>query len=245
MQPPGSYSRALLKISGEALSPKDGKGLSEDRIEYVAAEIKDGRQVCPELAVVIGGGNIVRGAKLRPRGPARLRADYAGMAATLVNALVLQDALERLELPCRLYSAVPFGDLAGAFTSETCRADLESGRVVILAGGTGSPLFTTDTAAALRGVQLGAEVVLKATRVAGVYSDDPHQCKDATLFSRLSYQDVLARALGVMDLCAISLCMDHALPVRVFDYSVSGNIRRALQGEAVGTLIGCEKDVNR
>ncbi len=243
MEPRKAYRRALLKVSGEALAPEGGKGLGEDQIACLAREIERGHEVCPALAVVVGGGNVVRGAKFRPEGPARIRADYAGMVATIVNALVLQDALEGLELQCRVYSALSVGDAARSFSMQACADDLDEGRVVLLAGGTGSPLFTTDTAAALRGVQLGVEVLLKATGVDGVYSADPHQCREAELFSRLTYQEVLTRALGVMDLCAISLCMEHRLPVRVFNYRTAGNIRRALQGEPVGTLIGSEENV--
>ncbi len=238
MKPRGGYRRALLKLSGAAFAPAEGKGFDEGQVSYIARELAAGYQVCHELALVIGGGNILRGARLRPEGANRLLADYAGMIATVLNALVLQDGLRELGVPCRLYSALPVPPVAVAVDAERCRGDLSEGRVVILAGGTGNPLFTTDTAAALRGVELEVEIVLKATRVDGVYSADPEKHPDARLFSRLTYCDVLNRALGAMDLCAVSLCMEHRLPVRVFNYRVEGNMRRALAGEPVGTLIG-------
>ena len=238
MKPHRSHTRAVLKVSGEAFAPEGGRGLDEEHVGWLARELAAGREVCPELAVVVGGGNIMRGAKFQPDGAGRIRADYAGMIATIVNALILKDALEQSGLPCAVYSALPVEGVVSAFCVDCCQDDLAHGRLVILAGGTGNPLFTTDTAASLRAVQLGAKVLLKATRVRGVYSADPEKDAGAELFEHLSYQDVLARRLGVMDLCAISMCMEHALPVRVFNYKEDGNIRRALSGEPIGTLIG-------
>lgn len=232
------YSRALLKLSGNAFAAVGKSGVGEAEVDYITTEVCDALEVCPELAVVVGGGNIMRGANFCPRGTGRLRADNAGMLATLVNALVLEDSLENRGIPAVIYSGLAVPDAVPAFDFEEARADLERGHVVILAGGTGNPLFTTDTAAGLRGIQLGVEIVLKATRVEGVFSADPETDEDAEFFSHLSCREVLARRLGVMDLCAISLCMEHDLPVRVFNYRVAGNIRRALAGESIGTLIG-------
>ena len=243
MESPGSYKRAVLKLSGSAFAPRGGKGIDEGRVGFMTRELVEAQRACPELAVVLGGGNIVRGAQCSLTGPSRIRADYAGMVATIVNALVFQDSLQRADVPCKVYSALPVAGVAAAFCAEQCAVDLEDGFIVLLAGGTGNPLFTTDTAGALRAVQLGAQVMLKATRVDGVYSADPEQHADAELYEHLSYEDVIKGTLGVMDLCAVSLCMDHGVPVRVFNYGVKGNIRRALSGEPVGTLIGRHEDV--
>ncbi len=242
MKPREGYSRALIKLSGDAFAPQGAGGFDEAQAAYITDELLKGHEICSELAVVVGGGNIIRGARFRPSGPARLRADYAGMVATIINALLLEDHLLQAGVACRLYSALPLADVAAPFAAESAREELRRGVVVILAGGTGNPLFTTDTAAALRAVQLDAQILLKATRVDGVYSADPEHQADAELFSRLTYEEVLNRKLKVMDLGAVSLCMEHSLPVRVFNYKVAGNIRRALQGEPVGTLIGCRKD---
>ena len=244
MKPPGCYVRALLKLSGDAFAPEGAKGIDERQVAYITQEVVRGHEVCPALAIVVGGGNILRGAQFRPEGAARIRADYAGMAATLINALVLQDSLESASAPCRLYSALPVGGAAEAFHVEHCRADLDEGRIVILAGGTGSPLFTTDTAAALRAIQLGAQVLLKASRVHGIHSADPERQADAELFRCLTYEEVIRRGLAVMDLCAVAFCMEHRLPVRVFNFKVKGNIRRALMGKLVGTLVGSQEDVH-
>jgi len=238
MTPSGTHTRALLKLSGEAFAPEGGRGYGEDQIAWLTRELALGYEVCRELAVVVGGGNIMRGAKFNPEGVGRLRADYAGMVATVVNALILQDALRSSDLPCSAYSALPIEGVIVPFQLDACRADLEHGRIVVLAGGTGNPLFTTDTAASLRALQLSAEVLLKATRVEGVYSADPEEDPDAEFYEHLSYRDVLSRNLKVMDLCAVSMCMEHGLPVRVFNYKHEGNIRRALLGEELGTLVG-------
>ena len=244
MEQRGSYARALLKLSGSAFAGREGKGLDEGQIDFMARELVEAHRICSELAVVIGGGNIMRGAQRCPTGPSRIRADRAGMVATIVNALVFQDKLRQADVRCSVYSALPVAGVAAAFCAEQCTRDLEDGCVVLLAGGTGNPLFTTDTAGALRAVQLGAQVMLKATRVDGVYSADPEQHADAELYEHLSYEEVIKCRLAVMDLCAVSLCMEHGIPVRVFNYSVEGNIRRALQGEPVGTLIGRREDVS-
>jgi len=237
MKSRGKYRRALLKLSGEALAAEGTRGFDEGQIAWLVGELASAHRVCRELAIVVGGGNIMRGAKFRPSGVGRIRADYAGMVATVVNALALQDGLERADIPCAVYSALPVEGVAQPFCLDSCLADLSRGRVLILAGGTGNPLFTTDTAAALRAIELQSEALLKATRVDGVYSADPERTRRAKLFKRLRYDEVLARELGVMDLCAVSLCMEHSLPVRVFNYKVKGNIRRALMGQDIGTLI--------
>ncbi len=242
MKPSAGYNRALLKLSGAAFAPAGGRGFGEEQLAYLARELGAAREVCAELAVVTGGGNILQGAKFRAGGPGRVRSDYAGMVATIVNALLLQESLEQAGIPSRVYSALPVAQVAAPFGVESCLADLRQGRIVILAGGTGEPLFTTDTAAALRAVELGAEILLKATRVDGVYSADPEEDEEAELYSRLGYQEVIERRLGVMDLCAVSLCMEHGLPVRVLNYMVEGGIRRALAGESIGTLIGDPQD---
>lgn len=234
------YSRALLKLSGSALGPDGGMGIDSEQVEYIAQEVLSAGRVCPELAIVVGGGNIMRGANFCPEGKGRLRADHAGMLATMVNALVLQDALENKGTEVSVYSGLGVEEAIPPFDSELARADLANGKIVILAGGTGNPLFTTDTAAALRGIQLGVEVVLKATRVEGVFSSDPETSDTAEFFERLAYEDVLSRRLGVMDLCAISLCMEHGVPVRVFNYETQDNIQRALAGQQIGTLIGTQ-----
>jgi len=238
MAPGNAYRTALLKLSGNAFADRNGRGISEGHVEFICRQIAEGYGVCSQLAVVVGGGNILRGAVFRPEGHERLRADYAGMIATMVNALVLQDGLERAGVRAAVYGPWPVAGVVRPFAEEPCRAELQSGRVVILSGGTGNPLFTTDTGAALRAVQLGAEIMLKATRVEGVYSGDPEKDSKAQLYERLNYDEVLARRLGVMDMCAVSLCRDHALPVRVFNYRTEGNIRRVLAGEQIGTLLG-------
>ncbi|MFP4028610.1 MAG: uridine monophosphate kinase [Candidatus Brocadiia bacterium] len=238
MKDGGSYSRALVKISGGAFGREGASGFDREQLNYVCGEIKDGLEVCPELAVVVGGGNIMRGASFQSGGPGRLRADSAGMLATIVNGLIVKDCFLQQGVEVALYSALPVPEIAPGFDRDSCDTDLKGGKIVLLAGGTGNPLFTTDTAAALRAVQLEAEVVLKATRVDGVYSADPEVDNDATFYEHLQYDRVLADRLGVIDLCAVSLCMEHSLPVRVFNYKTPGNLRRALAGESVGTLIG-------
>ncbi len=240
MTPQSTHEQALLKLSGSALGPEGAMGIDEEQVEYISSEIVSAREVCSRLAVVIGGGNIMRGASFCPDGEGRLRADHAGMLATSVNALVLQDSLEARGITTAIYSGLAVEEAIPPFEREKAREDLHAQRVVILSGGTGNPLFTTDTAAALRGIQLGVDVVLKATRVDGVFSSDPEQSDDAEFFDRLGYHEVLSRRLGVMDLCAVSLCMEHAMPVRVFNYKQKDNIRRALAGQNIGTLIGTE-----
>jgi len=238
----GNYRRALVKLSGSAFAAPGGGGLEQERVAYITREVAAGRQVCPELAVVVGGGNILRGAESQARGVGRVQADYAGMVATLVNALLLQDGLQRAGVEAVLYSALPVGQVARPFNPQSCREELRRGRLAILAGGTGNPLLTTDTAAAVRAIELQAQILLKATRVDGVYSADPERDASARLFRTLSYEQVLREGLGVMDPCAVSLCREHELRVRVFNYQKPGNIRLALEGESIGTLIGSGDD---
>jgi uridylate kinase len=238
----GTLRRVLLKLSGGTLAGADGSPFDGPAISWICRELQSAHETGVQIAVVVGGGNILRGAKLHPTGPGRIRADYAGMLATAVNILVLRDHLAEAGVPVAHYCAFAVPRMCDAFEPERCRADLEAGRLVLLGGGTGNPLFTTDSAAALRAAEIGASVVLKATRVDGVYSDDPEENPDAERFERLTYGEVLERELGVMDLTAISFCLEHSLPVRVFDYAREGNIRRAVLGEPVGTLVGSPED---
>ncbi|MFP4175823.1 MAG: uridine monophosphate kinase [Planctomycetota bacterium] len=235
MSEPG-YSRALLKLSGNAFA--DDAGIDRSRVRFISEELAGCREICDQIAVVVGAGNIMRGASFCETGNGRLRADHAGMMATAVNGLILLDCLEKMDIPASIYGAIPVPGVIPEFNSGEVQADLANGQVTVLAGGTGNPLFTTDTAAALRAIQVGADVLLKATRVDGVFSADPETSKDSEFFEHLSCAEVLRRRLKVMDLCAVSLCMQHQLPVRVLNYRTSGNIRRALAGESVGTLIG-------
>jgi uridylate kinase len=230
--------RVLLKLSGSTFAGKSGGPFDEKAIAFIAGELRDASRAPVQMAVVVGGGNIIRGARFCPTGPGRISADHAGMLATVVNTLVLRDRLQCLDVPVSHYCAFAVPRMAEAFQPDLCVADLEAGKVVLLAGGTGNPLLTTDTAAVLRAVEIEADVVLKATRVAGVYSSDPERDPDAEIFERVSFGEMLERKLAVMDLTAVSFCLEHSLPVRVFDYAVKGNIRRAAIGEPVGTLIG-------
>jgi len=237
MKAAGSYRRAVVKVSGEVFGAPHGAPFDGARVQYLAAELKRGLEVCAQLAVVVGGGNIMRGAQCATGGLRRIRADQCGMLATMLNALVLCERMEVLDVPCTILSALPVEGVVEGFAEERCLAALEEGKLVLLAGGTGNPLFTTDTAAALRAVQIGADIVLKATRVDGVYSADPEKDGAARFYSELSFEDVIRQRLGVMDLSAIVMCSEHRLPVRVFNYRVEGNLCRALRGEPVGTLI--------
>jgi len=244
MSDPRGARRAVLKLSGGAFCRAGSEAIDEQQVDYVARELKSGLEACAELAVVVGGGNIMRGADTCQRGVRRVHADQCGMLATIINALMLKDHLQRLEVACSVFSAVPVEGFVDAFAVEHCLSHLAAGRLVLLAGGTGSPFFTTDTAAALRAIELGADIMLKGTRVDGVYEADPEKEKEAEFFARLSFQEVISRRLGVMDLTAVAMCLEHGLPVRVFNYSVRGNIRRALRGESVGTIIQSAKDGN-
>jgi len=236
-QPALHYKRVLLKLSGEALMAEQGYGISPPVLEKIAAELSDVHGLGCELAVVIGGGNIFRGVAGSARGMERASADYMGMLATVINALAMQDALERIGVMTRVLSAITMQQIAEPYIRRRATRHLEKRRIVIFAAGTGNPFFTTDTAASLRAIEIGASVILKATNVDGIYDADPKQHPGATKFRELSYIDFLNRHLKVMDSTAISLCMDNHLPILVFDMHTPGNIKRAVCGEAIGTVV--------
>jgi len=233
-----AYKRVLLKLSGEAFAGHDGHPIDGKVAEFVANEIVDARSLGVDIAVVVGGGNIWRGLTGAGAGMDRAQADYMGMLATVMNALALQDTLERLGQPTRVQSAIHMSQVAEPYIRRRAIRHLEKGRVVIFAAGTGNPYFTTDTAASLRAMEIHADVLLKATKVDGVYSDDPKKNASATKFKQLSYIDVLKKNLKVMDSTAISLCMDNDLPIVVFDSTARGNVRRVVMGEEIGTVVG-------
>jgi uridylate kinase len=234
------YKRIILKISGEALqSSPSGYGIQSDVTHRVAAQIKEVHDLGVQVGVVIGGGNIFRGtgATARSQGIDRTTADYMGMLATIINSLALQDAQEKQGCFTRMQTAIQMEELDEPYIRRRAIRHLEKGRVVIFAGGTGNPYFSTDTAAALRAVEIGAQVILKATKVDGVYSADPHRDKKAKKFSSLRYIDLLNKKLRVMDATAVSLCMDHQMPIVIFNLSAPGSIKRVVQGEAIGTVV--------
>ncbi len=233
-----AFRRVLLKLSGEAMQGTLPYGIDTKVIASMAQQVKDVLSEMPvELAIVIGGGNIFRGIQAAAQGMDRATADYMGMLATLLNALALQDGLEKAGVTTRVMSAIEMKELAEPYIRRRAIRHLEKGRVVIFAGGTGNPYFSTDTASALRAMEIGAQVILKGTKVDGVYSSDPKSNKRARKFSSLSYIEVLKRGLKVMDSSAITLCMDNELPIIVFNLNEYGNIRRVLKGEQVGTVI--------
>ena len=234
------YQRVLLKLSGEALQGDDGYGISPPVLESIAQQVKDVFDLGIELAVVIGGGNIFRGVKAAAHGMDRANADYMGMLATVMNAMALQDAFELAGVPTRVQTALEIRELAEPYIRRRAMRHLEKGRVVIFGAGTGNPYFTTDTAAALRAMEINADVIMKATKVDGVYDSDPMANPDAQKFDRLTYMDVLKRDLRVMDATAISLCRENGLPIVVFNLNRSGNILRAMTGENIGTIVGEE-----
>lgn len=231
------YKRVLLKLSGEAMAGEEGVGIDPKRAEVIAREIKDVQSLGVEVAVVIGGGNIFRGMVAEEAGMERVSADYMGMLATVINALALQDALESMGVVTRVQTAIEMRELAEPFIRRRAIRHLEKGRVVIFAGGTGSPYFTTDTAASLRAMEIGAEVIMKATKVDGVYSADPLVDPSAERFDEITYLDCLQKGLKVMDSTALSLCMDNGVPIIVFNLWVPGNVGRAVKGEPVGTVV--------
>ena len=231
------YKRILLKLSGEALAGEAGYGIDPRVLKVLAAEIREIHDAGVQLAVVIGGGNVFRGIKGATEGMDRATADYMGMLATVLNCLALQDALEQEGVHTRVQSAIEMQELAEPYIRRRAVRHLEKNRVVIFGGGTGNPYFTTDTTAALRAMEVGSQVVLKATKVDGIYDADPKTHPDAVRFDELTYIEVLKRGLKVMDSTAISLCMDNHLPIVVFDLNRSGNLKRVVQGEAVGTLV--------
>jgi len=233
------YTRVLLKISGEALMGEQNYGIDLDVARSVAGEIKAAVDLGVQVAVVVGGGNIFRGVSKSAGNMDRSAADYIGMLATVMNAVVLQDALEKLDVHTRVMSAIDIPQLAEPFIRRRAVRHLEKGRVVIFAAGTGNPYFTTDSAAALRALEIKADIILKATKVDGVYSADPVTDATAELYNSITYRQVLERQLGVMDASAISLCMDNKLPIVVFNMRKPGNIQRVVSGErGVGTVVG-------
>lgn len=243
MTPPATsdrprYSRILLKLSGEALMGDHGYGIDPAVASGIAADVRDIQALGVQTAIVIGGGNIFRGLAASARGMDRSTADYMGMLATVMNALALQDALEQLSVPTRVLTAIEMRAVAEPFIRRRAIRHLEKGRVVVFAAGTGNPYFTTDTAAALRAMEIKAEVILKATKVDGIYDADPVMNPGATRYDRITHLQVLQDQLKVMDATAISLCMDNRLPIAVFNMRVPGNIRRVVMGEAVGTIVG-------
>lgn len=231
------YKRVLLKLSGEALAGENGFGINIDVIKSIAHQIKDVMGIGVELGIVIGGGNIFRGVAAATKGMDRASSDYMGMLATVINSLALQDVLEKEGVYCRVQSAIEMHELAEPYIRRRATRHLEKGRVVIFAAGTGNPFFTTDTAAALRAVEVGADVIIKATKVDGIYNKDPKKFNDAKMFKELTYLDVLKKNIKIMDSTAITLCMDNNLPIIAFNLNKEGNIKRVVCGEKVGTIV--------
>ena len=233
------YKRVLLKLGGESLVAEEGDfGLDENALKNITEEIRAAKDLGVEIAIVIGGGNILRGASLSSIGIERTTGDYMGMLATVINALALQAALEQAGIATRVQTAIEIQAVAEAYVRRKAVRHLEKGRVVIFAGGTGNPYFTTDTAASLRAMEVGADVIFKATKVDGIYSSDPRTDKDAIKYKELSYLDVLKKGLKVMDSTAVSLCMDNKLPMVIFNFRQAHSIKRVLLGEKIGTTVG-------
>lgn len=232
-----TYQSVLIKVSGEMLGGPDGTGVHAETLRRFAEEIQAVRALGVRTAVVIGGGNIFRGIRGAAVGMDRASADYMGMLATVINGIALQDALERVGCETRLLTAIGMSEICEPYIRRRAMRHQDKGRVVIFVAGTGNPYFTTDTAAALRAAEIGAEVILKATKVDGIYDRDPHLHADAIRFERITHLDALSRGLKVMDATALSLCMDNELPIVVFDLNVPGNIARAVCGEPIGTVV--------
>lgn len=236
-QPEIKWKKILLKIGGESLAGEKGYGISSSRVCLISQEIKEVKKLGVSMGIMVGGGNIFRGEAASREGVDRATADYMGMVATILNALALQDTLERIGVVTRVQTAIGMQEIAEPYIRRRALRHLEKGRVVIFSGGTGNPYFTTDTAAALRALEIEAEVIFKATKVDGIYSADPLKDRKAKKFDKISYGEVLNRRLGVMDATAISLCMDNQLPIIVFNLHRKGNIKRILLGEKVGTVV--------
>ncbi|MFC1769764.1 UMP kinase [Nitrospirota bacterium] len=230
--------RILVKLSGEALMGSKGFGIDPETVSFIANEIKETAELGVQVAVVIGGGNIFRGIEAAATGMERVSADYMGMLATQINALSLQNAIEHAGVSTRVLSAIEMREVSEPYVRRKALRHLEKGRVVIFSAGTGNPYFTTDTAAALRAMEIGAEIILKATKVDGVYSSDPVKDPNAVMYDKIKYIDVLSQGLAVMDSTAISLCMDNSLPIMVFNLRGKGNIQKIVQGQQIGTYIG-------
>ncbi|MCB1127135.1 MAG: UMP kinase [Verrucomicrobiae bacterium] len=236
-RPALKYKRILLKLTGEALGDAAGSGIGSERVHRVAGEIMEVQQMGVQVCVVVGGGNIFRGVQGSQKGVQRATGDYMGMLATIINALALQDALEKQGAACRVQSAITVAQVAEAFIRRRAMRHLEKGRVVIFAGGTGNPYFSTDTAASLRASEIGAEIILKATKVDGIYDSDPLENPDAKRYEHITYQEAIGKRLRVMDTTAFSMCMDNRMPIIVFDVFKPHNIRRLALGETIGTLV--------
>ena len=232
-----AYNRVLIKISGEGLAGKSGTGISPAVIDRLAREIRDVHALGVQLSIVVGGGNIIRGITAAAQGMDRANADYMGMLAGVINAMALQDALEKAGVPTRVLTAIEIRQVAETYIRRRAIRHLEKGRIVIFGGGTGNPYFTNDAAAALRAAEIDADVVLKATKVDGVYSADPEKDPEAVRFDRLTYDQAIRDRLMFMDQAAIALARENGLPIVVFDMGVSGNIQRAVAGEPVGTIV--------
>ena len=232
------YKRVLLKISGESFCSENLSGIDNARFLSIAREIKNAKKAGIEIAIVVGGGNIIRGAKLSKTGIARTQADYLGMIATVINAIILQDSLEKLKISACVLSAIHIQNVVEPYAVQKCISYLKEGSVVIIAGGTGNPYFTTDTGAALRAIEIGADVFLKGTKVDGVYTDDPLANPKAKKYVKLKHTEVLRKNLGVIDSTAISLSRENNLPIIVFNFRKTHNIAKAIAGSKVGTYIG-------
>ncbi|MES2802295.1 MAG: UMP kinase [Bdellovibrionota bacterium] len=231
------YKRILLKLSGEALAGTQGTGINTTVIAQIAQDVKEAHATGVQIGIVIGGGNIFRGIAASAQGMDRASSDYMGMLATCINALALQDALEKAGVPTRVQSAIEMAEIAEPYIRRRAIRHLEKGRIVIFGAGTGNPYFTTDTAASLRAMELNAEVLMKATKVDGIYDKDPMKHTDAKKYDQISYIEVLKQGLQVMDSTAISLCMDNKLPIMTFDLAKPGNILKAVAGENIGTVV--------
>jgi uridylate kinase len=232
-----AYRRLLVKLSGEQLAGKSRFGISPTVIKRIAQELREVHELGVDLCVVIGGGNVIRGITAASEGMDRASADYMGMMASVMNSVALQDALEKLELHTRVCSALEIKEVAEPYIRRRAERHLEKGRIVIFAGGTGNPYFTTDTAAALRAAEVHADAVLKATKVDGVYSADPEKDPAAKRYERLGYDEVIERKLAFMDQAAVTLCRENGLPIVVFDVTVPGNVRKVVAGEKIGTTV--------
>jgi uridylate kinase len=231
------FKRVLLKLTGESMSGVKKEGLDYDAVREIAKEVKEVRDLGAEIAISIGGGNILRGTAAAAAGVDRVTADYMGMLATVINGLALQSALEQMSVATRMMTALSMSQVAEPYVRRRAVRHMEKGRVLIFAGGTGNPYFTTDTAAALRAMEVNAEVILKATKVDGIYTADPFKDKTASKYTELKFIDVLKNGINVMDATAISLCMDNKVPIIVFNLFEKGNIKRVLTGERIGTIV--------
>lgn len=234
---PRKWNRVLLKLSGQAFAGPQKLGIDPETVHGIAVDIKEAREADIDLAIIVGAGNIIRGETASGGGMDRATADYMGMLGTVINALALQDALEKVGVDTRVQTAISMAEVAEPFIRRRAMRHLETGRVVILAAGTGNPYFTTDTAASLRALEIHAEVVLKATNVDGIYSADPKKDPSAVRYDEISYMDAISQGLGIMDATAFTLCMENNLPIVVFDITRRGNIARAAAGQRIGTLV--------